>query len=109
MSDNSIVCEDCMSRVGEAKWRKRAVTAELELRRCYKDIEELTAECNDIQAQLGDAKIRNAVLEKRLEAACEHFSNMDSCPPDVAPPPMGCEAYLCRLCWADWLEQEVRV
>lgn len=109
VSDNyNLVCEDCMSRVGEAKWRKRAVTAELELRKCYKDVEQLTAERNDLQAQVSDAGIRNAVLEKRLERLLHEIED-SRCP--TAPPAVGCIPDVhepCYDCWREWLEQEVQ-
>ena len=115
MSDNSIVCEDCMSRANEAQWRERAVTAEMELKQYIRDVQRqheqlsvLARERDDLQLQVRDTQIRNDVLKNRLErllheihdSLCTNEGGAVGCIPDVHEP--------CYDCWRGWLEQEVQ-
>lgn len=94
-------------------WRDRAEKADAELRKCYKDIEQLTAERNDLKTMLADAGVRNAVLEKRIDrlldvihddCECESF---EVCSNHVSGADCA-TGYDCKKCWHDWLEQEVQ-
>lgn len=110
--DNAVICEDCAFRKDAEKlgnhriWRDRALKAEDEVQRCYKDLQELTAERDDLKAMLADAGIRNAVLDKRLDRMLEEDITPD-CPPCYADQPVGCSRE-CKDCWRDWLEREVQ-
>lgn len=91
----------------------RALKAEAELRRCYKDMEELTAERNDLKSILTDAGLRNAVLQRRVDRLIDVlYLDHEQLPEgycETPPDGVDCElAYECRKCWREWLEQEVQ-
>ena len=78
----------------------RARKAEAELRKCYKDLEELTGERNALKAMLADAEARNAVLQRRLYAALDMYAERAAgCPfascGDVTKQD-------CMKCWRDY-------
>lgn len=116
-ADNHWLVADFVSSIADRKFiaaarelvpvlLDRAQRAETELHRCYKDIEQLTAERRDLKTMLADAGIRNAVLEKRLNYTTELLAQLGNCP--SVEPVQGCINVPCGVCWHEWLEQEVR-
>lgn len=103
-----------LNTIGEQK--DRALKAETELRRCYKDLEQLTAERTDLKAMLADAGIRNAVLAKRLSRLLGMYADiaLGQCGKDCEL--MGDDVMAnisqCKVCLRDEaigrLEQEVQ-
>ena len=103
-------------------WRDRAEKADAELRKCYKDLEQLTAKNNDLRAQVADARIRNDVLQRRLDKLLERFAGVMIetrnstwerrwCPNKEHQ--VSCDEFTnCTKCWISYLaqklEQEVR-
>lgn len=96
---------DKASRDGEY-WRNRALKADLELRRCYKDLEQLTAECADLKSMLADAGVRNDVLQKRLGVVVTVLVEAKECPTKGH---YQCAGYgSCEDCWREWIEGSVQ-
>lgn len=97
----------------------RALKAEAELRKCYKDIEELTAERDDQKQMLADAGIRNGVLEARLDnllgmyAAimanetndCPKLATTSAC--GVLRGVPGPTSHYCLRCWRDYAVRQL--
>lgn len=96
-----------LNTIGEQ--RDRALKAEAELRRFYKNLGQLTVEHIDLKSMLADAGVRVEVLQKRLDKLVAILNERRiGCPPGREESSKWCDLFLCDECWKDWLEQEVQ-
>lgn len=90
----------------------RARKAESEVRKLTKDMQELLAERNDLKAMLADARVRNEVQKRWIRALIKVLvEEIRACPAEYVYEADQCagQGYaVCKDCWHDWLEQEVR-
>lgn len=85
--------------------RDRALKAEAELRKCYKDIQALTAERTDARSMLADAEIRNGVLERRLNKLMRMYVEMavGQCDEEcyALDDDVKVSLWQCKACWRE--------